>query len=157
MSSSSSSSIGKLSSSSSSSIGTFDEFAKEIGRPFRSIGFSFILKILIVEGLIEHKFDLKRDVDDTYHQTVADLEAEQKKLANTRKVTIKPELDLQFEHTEDDILKNLADNYYILRGIDNMYGKTLTELLHENIGKWKKTLKDLIEKLKQTNNQYCDE
>lgn len=84
------------------------------------------------------------------------LEYERKKLNQTRTIGRDPQLDLEFEYTEDELLQKLGRKHYIRRDINDMYGKTLTKLAKKRIKDWKKELRELKEKLKMINLQYFE-
>lgn len=78
-------------------------------------------------------------------------------MTRTREIGRDPQLDAQFEHTEDEILTKLCEKYSIdRRYVGTMYGRTLVELARDKIQTWDKELKELIEKLKSINIEYAE-
>lgn len=93
----------------------------------------------------------------TYQQTIVKLEKERIKLARTREFLRDPQLDLDFEHTEDEILVKLCAQHKIRQNINVMYGRTYIDATREQIQIWKLELGELKAKLKGIVRRYSRE
>lgn len=91
-----------------------------------------------------------------YLLTAKALETEQKKFTKMKFESGRndPQLELEFGHTEDDILTKMSEKRSILRRIDDMYGRTLTDIARNSITKWEQELRELLKKLEDINIRY---
>lgn len=121
------------------------------------------LKQFSIQGHADLKSELKGVVERVYDQTVASLENAKRSLASTRQRTQDPELDLEFQHKEDEILVKLCYKRHILNSIDRMVWYEVewsvnarANSVRKEIREWEQELKKLLANVRRINERYSN-